>query len=320
LPRVVVEPALAGLRLDQFLARALGATSVHAARRLIAAGEVCIDGRVVAKKGDRVATGQIVSLAGAGARENADQDAGLVVPDPAVVLPVLFADADLVAVNKPAGVPSHPLRPGERGTAANGLCALWPECARASVDPREAGLGHRLDRDTSGVLLAARNRAAWEALRAAIGDPACEKTYLALVAGAPPARGQFDGAIGRRGRRGARVAIDGGRRPLPAHTEWETLSLLDGGSALVRARLHAGRAHQVRAHLAAAGFAILGDPIYSDESAQAVARALNVEALRLHAESIRLRHPLTGAPLLVVAPPPVWAAGRAPSSSPSSSS
>ncbi|HEY2900562.1 MAG TPA: RluA family pseudouridine synthase [Polyangia bacterium] len=316
--RVVVELALAGLRLDQFLARALGVTSVHAARRLIAAGEVRVDGRVVAKKGDRVAAGQVVFVTGAGAGDNADGDADLVVPDPTVVLPVLFVDADLVAVNKPAGINAHPLRRGERGTAANGLCVLWPECARASIDPREAGLGHRLDRDTSGVLLAARNRAAWEALRGALSDPACEKTYLAQVAGAPPVRGQFDGAIGRHGRRGARVAIDGGRRPLPAHTEWETLSFLDDGSALVRARLHSGRAHQVRAHLSAAGFAILGDPIYSDQPTQALARVLNVTALRLHAESIRLRHPLTGASLLVVAPPPAWAAGGASSLAPSS--
>ena len=309
MPEFVVDAASTGSRLDQFLARVLGGTSVHAVRRLIGAGEVRVDGGRAAKKGDRVLAGQIVAVSGeeAGAGHRAAD--GWVTPDPAVALPVLFADAYLIAVNKPAGIPSHPLRRGERGTAANGLVAMFAECAGASADPREGGLAHRLDRDTSGVLLAARGRSAWQALRAALLAQACEKTYLAQVLGLPPARGQYDGAIGRIGRRGARVAIDSGRGPLPAHTEWEVLSAIAGPSALVRARLHAGRAHQVRAHLAAVGHPILGDAIYGDPRSRAVSEALGVTGLRLHAESIHLRHPITGADLLIAAPAPGWIAG-----------
>jgi 23S rRNA pseudouridine1911/1915/1917 synthase len=301
LPTFAVDASSAGLRLDQFLARVLGLASVHAARRLIAAGRVRVDDRRATKKGEHLAADQAVTV-------EVETAAPAVVPDPSVVLPVLFDDGVLIAVDKPAGIASHPLRPGERGTAANGIVALYPECAEASRDAREGGLGHRLDGDTSGVLLAARTRPAWEALRAALGDPDGEKTYVAHVFGAPAAQGEFAGAIGRVGRRGARVAVDGGRQPLAARTRWEVMAVGPGPSALVRARLHAGRAHQVRAHLAAAGHAILGDGLYADEGARAAARALGVDRLRLHAESVRLRHPITGAPLIIRAPLPAWAA------------
>jgi 23S rRNA pseudouridine1911/1915/1917 synthase len=303
--RFGVEGASVGMRVDQFLVRVGAAPSVQAARRLIAAGAVSVGGRTP-RKGDRVAAGQIVEVdagAAAGAGDN------VVADESTAVLDVVLVDGDLVAINKPAGVPSHPLHAGERGTVANALVARFPECATAGGDPREAGLGHRLDRDTSGVLLAARSRPVWERLRAALGSSDCEKTYLAEVwtpGGEPVADGSFDGAIGRRGRRGARVAIDKGRNPLPAHTDWQVLQRRDG-STLLRARLHTGRAHQVRAHLAAAGYPILGDALYGGDDARAWAAERGVRSLRLHAESVRLQHPVTGAPLFVVAPTPEWA-------------
>jgi 23S rRNA pseudouridine1911/1915/1917 synthase len=232
--------------------------------------------------------------AGAGAAPVA-ADAGLIVN-------VLYADEALVAIDKPAGIPSHPLRAGELGTAANAIVARFPECADASPDPREGGLVHRLDNDTSGVLVAARSRAAWTALRAALGEPTCEKTYLAEVAGDPEA-GASTAAIGRVGRRGGRVRLDGGRRPLPAHTTWRVVERR-GVTALLEVRLHAGRAHQVRAHLASAGLPIVGDATYGDASAAP-------GPLHLHAASIAFRHPLTGAPLLLDAPAPAWAMMRA---------
>ncbi|MEA2701267.1 MAG: rRNA synthase [Myxococcales bacterium] len=293
----------------------MGGASVHAARRLLTNGSVRVDGKAAHRKGERVAVGQTVEVETAAAAFPAEGE-GWVLPDPSVILPVLYQDADLVAVNKPAGVAAHPLRRDERGTAANGLVALFPECATASDDPREAGLGHRLDRETSGVLLAARRRLVWPRLRAALGHADCEKTYLAQVFGQPPEQGHFDGAIGRVGRHGARVSIDAGRNPLPAHTDWQRLADVDvdESTALVRARLHAGRAHQVRAHLAAAGLPIVGDPIYGNETSRAFSAGHGITGLRLHAESIRLRHPITDQTLVVTAPPPTWffsAGGRA---------
>src|SRR4029078_8496414 len=138
-----------------------------------------LDGRAThdVKKGIHLAAGQdvIVELAG-------NPPVG-VLPPPEVPLEVLFCDAQLVAVNKPAGIPSHPLRTGEKGTLANALVARFPECAGAADDPGEAGLGHRLDNGTSGVLLAARRHDVWLALRAALRDASCEKHYLAEVVG-----------------------------------------------------------------------------------------------------------------------------------------
>ncbi|HET6282587.1 MAG TPA: RluA family pseudouridine synthase [Polyangia bacterium] len=306
--RFRVDDARAGFRVDQFLVHAGAAASAQGARRLIAAGRVTLDGRKP-RKGDRVVAGQVAevevdSLAATGADDGVAPAA--VLPDPGLALELILVDSDLVGINKPAGVPSHPLQAGERGTAANALVARFPECATAGGDPREAGLGHRLDRDTSGVLLAARSRPVWQRLRASLGSPDCQKCYLAEVWGDPPDDGSFDGAIGRRGRRGGRVMIGKGRNPLPAHTDWQVLERR-AGSTLVRARLHAGRAHQVRAHLAAAGYPILGDALYGGDDVRAWSAERGITSLRLHAESVRVQHPVTGAPLFVVAPSPDWA-------------
>jgi 23S rRNA pseudouridine1911/1915/1917 synthase len=297
--RLRVDGESAG-RVDHALARALAGLTTGSARRLIEAGAVRVDGRV-ARKGDRVGPGQTLDVDDAAVSARA---AGIA-PDATVAVGWLYVDDDLVAVDKPAGVPSHPLRAGERGTAANALVARFPECVAASPDAREGGLGHRLDNDTSGVLLAARSRAAWEALRAALRGPTCEKTYLAEVVGAPPDAGAETAPIGRAGRRGARVRVGAGRQPLAARTDWQVVERR-GATTLVRARLHAGRAHQVRAHLAAAGFPIVGDAVYG-AGADASRPGAGGVTLRLHAHTLALRHPTTGAPLLIEAPPPPWA-------------
>jgi 23S rRNA pseudouridine1911/1915/1917 synthase len=295
--RVVVDEALAGSRIDHVVAEAVPGLGVAGARRLVAAGGARVAGRV-ARKGDRAVLGQTVDIddAAVGA---AGASVG-VEPDPTVAVGWLYVDDALVAIDKPAGVPSHPLRAGERGTAANALVARYPECAGASPDAREGGLGHRLDNETSGVLVAARSRAAWEGLRAALRAPTCHKTYLAEVVGSPPDAGAATAPIGRAGRRGGRVRVGGGRQPLAARTEWQVVERR-GATTLVKARLHAGRAHQVRAHLADAGFPLVGDAVYGTAG----------EGLRLHALDISLRHPVTGAQLFVKAPPPAWAILRA---------
>jgi 23S rRNA pseudouridine1911/1915/1917 synthase len=292
--RVRVDEAGAGGRVDHVVAEALSGLGVAGARRLVAAGGVRVDGRL-ARKGERVVAGQTLEIDDAVPLETA-ACAG-VEPDPSLVVAWLHVDEALVAIDKPAGVPSHPLRAGERGTAANAIAARFPECASASPDPREGGLAHRLDNETSGVLLAARAREDWDALRAALRAPTCSKTYLAEVVGAPPERGVETAPIGRAGRRGGRVRVGAGRAPLAARTEWEVVERR-ATTTLVRARLHAGRAHQVRAHLAAAGFPIVGDEVYGTGDGR---------RLRLHAHTISFVHPRTRAALLLEAPPPPWA-------------
>jgi 23S rRNA pseudouridine1911/1915/1917 synthase len=296
--RFRVEPERAGARVDQFVAAVVPGLSVAAARRLVEGGAVRVDGRV-GKKGARLSAGQSIEVDDQAKVAEASPDARRVTAEPAAPLALLLVDEMFVAIDKPAGVPSHPRAPGEGGTAANALVARFPECAGASPDPREGGLCHRLDTGTSGVLVAARSAEAWSALRAALSRADCEKTYLAEVVGVPPASGESNAAIGRVGRRGARVRVDGGRQPLPAHTSWEVIASR-GETTLVRVRLSKGRAHQVRAHLAAAGHPIVGDDLYG---AQGEASG----QLRLHAASIRFVHPRTNQPILIEAPAPGWA-------------
>ena len=181
-------------------------------------------------------------------------------PDPDTPLVELYADDALVAVDKPAGLATHPLRAGERGTLANALVARHPECALVADDPREGGFAHRLDTETSGVLLAARTRAAWQSLRRAFGDGAVAKEYLALVAGDPPPSGTIEVPLVHAGRR-VRVAGDRDLDRLAARTDFETLARGDG-VALVRARSSSGRMHQIRVHLAHRGHPLVGDALY----------------------------------------------------------
>jgi 23S rRNA pseudouridine1911/1915/1917 synthase len=297
--RFRVEPERAGARVDQFVAGAIPGLSVAAARRLLAVGAVRVDGRA-AKKGARLFPGQTVELDDASSA-GAAPDSRRIRPDPAISVSVLLLDEAFVAVDKPAGVPSHPQAAGETGTMANGLAARFPECAGASADPREGGLVHRLDTGTSGVLIAARSAAAWTSLRAALSQAGCEKTYLAEVVGAAANVGESNAPIGRVGRRGARVRVDGGgRNPLPAQTTWEAIERR-GETTLMRVRLTKGRTHQVRAHLAAAGHPIVGDDLYGDGHGE----------LRLHAATVRFTHPDGGRQILIEAPPPDWAKMRA---------
>ena len=312
--RFVVDGIASGMRLDHFVGRCVG-LSTAAARKLIDEGLIRIVGQATGAKGTRLTKGSVVEVA------PRPFSAPGVLPDATWAVVVVYEDDDLVAIDKPAGVPSHPLRPGERGTAANAIVARFPSCAGASPDPREGGLGHRLDTATSGVLIAARSPGVWTALRGALGADDCEKRYLCEVWGAPPDVGRIDVDIGRRGRRGRTVSIGGGRRPRSAETEWKVVARATR-TALLEARLHSGKPHQVRAHLASAGFPIVGDDRYGglEERASAAsapsASAVGDEPglapgtrLHLHASAVRFRHPVTGALLTIEAPPPPWATG-----------
>jgi 23S rRNA pseudouridine1911/1915/1917 synthase len=170
---------------------------------------------------------------------------------------ILHEDAHLVALGKPAGLPTHPLRPGETGTLANHLAALFEIPRDLGGPAREAGLVHRLDTLTSGLMVAARTAEAYASLRSQFREHLVEKAYLALVTGAPPDDLVVDAPIeSRRGRR--KVTLGRGQ---PAETGVTVLTRFTG-LALVEARTRHGRRHQVRAHLAQAGHPLLGDPLY----------------------------------------------------------
>jgi 23S rRNA pseudouridine1911/1915/1917 synthase len=300
--RFVADPP--ARRLDAAVA-AHFSVSAAAARRLIEAGLVRVNGRP-AKKGDLVSGGDLIEAEEAPLRP-ADLE---VVPEPGAPLVVLYEDRDILALEKPSGAPSHPLRAGERGTLANALVARYPECVSASTDPREGGLCHRLDAETSGVCLAARTRAAYEAARAAFSAHAVEKTYLAVVgSGVPDALSLSLPLAHAPGDRRRVVAVADPReaarlKAQAAETRAACLARA-GDLALVRAATRYGRMHQVRAHLAAAGAPLVGDALYGGRPGPALGRPFF-----LHAESISLAHPATGAPLSLSAPPPEALAAR----------
>ena len=272
-------------RIDKALARFYPAAGRRQLAQLFADGAVRVNGRR-ASKGDRVAIGDTVELT----REPVHGAALRPAPDPDVPLVVLAERSELVAVAKPAGVPSQPLRAGELGTMANAIAFRFPECVAIGDDPRDGGLVHRLDIGTSGVLIAARTPEAHRALRAAFGAGMVIKHYLAITDGRPVAR-ECDAPLAQRGKRAVVDLAEG----LPAYTEITVEHTLPG-HALVRCIARTGRMHQVRAHLAHVGAPLTGDALYGG------APLAGHDGFFLHAERIAL--PLGGEPLVVAAPVP----------------
>jgi 23S rRNA pseudouridine1911/1915/1917 synthase len=272
-------------RIDKALARHYPDAGRRQLAELFDAGDVRVRGKR-AKKGDRVAAGDIIELA----REPVTRDALRPVADASIALDVLIERAELVAIAKPAGMPSQPLRAGELGTVANALAARWPECALLGDDPRDGGLVHRLDIGTSGVLLAARTAEAYRALRDAFGAGAVAKQYLALVDHRPVSR-ECDAPLAQRGDHVAVDHTDG----LAAHTAF-TVERATDTHALVRCIAHSGRMHQVRAHLAHVGAPITGDARYGG------AALPGHDGFFLHAQ--RLEVTLAGEALAIEAPLP----------------
>ncbi|MDB4956581.1 MAG: pseudouridine synthase, RluA family [Myxococcales bacterium] len=282
--QVTVEPGDEG-RVDKALARHFPDAGRKQLAELFDEGVVRVKGKL-AKKGDRVAAGDIIVLS----RVPVSGEAMRALPDPAIVLDVLIERADFIAIAKPAGIPSQPLRAGELGTIANGVVARWPECAQLGDDSRDGGLVHRLDIGTSGVLVAARTEAAYRALREAFGKGLVEKEYLAITDGRPVSR-ECDAPLEQRGNH---VAVDN-TNGLAAHTIFEVDKATEA-HALVRCSAQTGRMHQVRAHLAHCGSPITGDTLYKGRP------LAGFEGFFLHASKIKF--PLAGETIEIAAPLP----------------
>lgn len=288
---LTVPEAGGGQRIDLFVKDALK-LSRAAVKALFDDGRVRVKGRIV-KKGVMVEPGQVVEV------ELPSLEKGAVA-DASIALEVLHEDASLVFVNKPSHMPSHPLRPGEVGTVANALIARYPEVAAASEDSREGGLCHRLDVETSGVLLAARTKEAWQKMREAFsrhGD--VDKRYWAAVSGPMADEGEIDLPLRHHPRHDDRVepAAEGGEGAREAKSEFKVLARA-GEYSLVEMRIFTGVLHQVRAHLAAIGAPLLGDELYGGRSVEGLDRFF------LHARSLAVKHPVNGETVTVQAPLP----------------
>jgi 23S rRNA pseudouridine1911/1915/1917 synthase len=285
--------ATAGLRLDRALADASG-LSRERVKALMDAGQVELGGQVTAQASAKAAAGTafVIRVPRPAPNKAEAQD---------IPLSVVFEDAHLIVIDKPAGLVVHPAAGNLDGTLVNALlhhCRGQLSGIGGVVRP---GIVHRIDKDTSGLLVVAKTDAAHEGLARQFADHSIHRAYHAVTAGVPvPAAGTVRGAIGRSGHDRKKMALveggpDGQGRGKHAVTHYKTLQVLNG-AALIECRLETGRTHQVRVHLASIGHALLGDPVYGRSPAQIkpVLARLQFRRQALHAAELGFLHPVTG--------------------------
>ena len=307
--RFTVAEKQAGTRLDRFLVEMIDGLSRSTARTIFKSREVRLNDRT-AKAGSRVRFGDIVEAR----LDRRILENWAPLPAPGDPLDIVHSDDWLAVLDKPAGIPCHPLMPDERSTLANALAARFPECPKASAlhggRAREAGLCHRLDAETSGLIVAARTPDAFTAMRTAFSSGRVTKVYLALVHGRPPAEGVVDAPlIQRKGtHKRVHVAQPGAVTPpgpkdrlLEARTEFRLLDQT-GDRAVLAVRIRTGRRQQIRAHLAHVETPLVGDTLYGDPPAPD-----GSVGFMLRAHEITLNHPSDGRRVTFTAPPhPDW--------------
>ena len=265
-------------RLDAFLASSLDGLTRSQATRLIESGEVAVNGRAVSKS---------YKLAGG-------EDIAVTLPEPEPVeavpqdipLDVVYEDADVIVVNKPSGMVVHPAPGHPDGTLVNALlyhCAGTLSGVGGALRP---GIVHRIDRDTSGLIIAAKNDAAHQYLSAQLADHTLARTYECIVVGKlREDRGTVDAPIARHPTDRKRMAVVAGGRE--AVTHWEVIARYPGYTH-VRCRLETGRTHQIRVHMAYIGHPILGDTVYGAKK-----EVPGLTGQCLHAVGLRFLHPRT---------------------------
>jgi 23S rRNA pseudouridine1911/1915/1917 synthase len=274
-------------RLDVVLAKRLTSRSV--AQRLIEAGAVKVNGEVAVRVSQRVKQGDLVIYQ----MPHPEQEA---LRGQAIDLNVLYEDEDVVVINKPKGMVVHPAPGASSGTLVHALLYRYGATLSSLGGKDRPGIAHRIDKDTSGVILVARNDFAHRHLAAQIKAHEAHRVYIALVHGRPPQKGRIEGPIGRHpGRRLEMAVVEGGK---PAVTHFSVIEEL-GEYSLLRVRLETGRTHQIRVHMAFAGYPVVGDPVYGHRQT----RLFN-NGQALHAWFLTFKHPRLETSMTCVAPLP----------------
>lgn len=288
---VTLTPAAGGLRADQFLAAALDGLTRSAAQKLLEEGRVLCQGKVL-KKNDRLKEGVPLTV---------------VIPDPEPVeivpqdipLDVVYEDEDVIVVNKPVGLVVHPAPGHPDGTLVNALLFHCGQSLSGINGQLRPGIVHRIDRDTSGLLIAAKNDLAHLSLAQQLQDHSLYRAYEAVVLGGfREEEGTISLPIARHPTDRKKMAVNhlNGR---PAVTHWKVLARYPGYTHL-QCRLETGRTHQIRVHMAAQGHPVLGDPVYGG----ARKGFPELAGQCLHARRLTFRHPRTGETLTVECPLP----------------
>ena len=292
---IVVEGTRDGERIDAVIA-AVSNLSRAAAQRLLDEGNVTLDGKVITKANHRVRVGDKVEVVAPAA-----EPVELVAE--AIPLVVLYEDADVIVIDKPAGLVVHPAAGHPRGTLVNALLHHCKDLGGIGGQLRP-GIVHRLDKDTSGVMVAAKTERAMAALTVAFAEKSTlVREYLGITAPAPSAPGGTLRTLHARhphDRKRFSSKVAAGKS---AVTHWQVIEKLRG-AALVRFRLETGRTHQIRVHAADHGWPLLGDPLYGKTPKPLAEVAVQLARQALHAELLAFDHPVTGEPLRFTAPPP----------------
>jgi 23S rRNA pseudouridine1911/1915/1917 synthase len=283
-----------GRRLDVALAARLPERSRSQIQQHVRDGDVAVDGRQ-RRPSWKLSVGVrvVASIAPTVVRS--------VDPEP-IPLDIAYSDDDVLVVRKPAGLVVHPTNSQTSGTLVNALLHHYPDIAGVGGDPERPGIVHRLDRDTTGLMMVARTDRAHAALQQQLRERTATRGYGVIVCGSPPDAGSIDAAIGRSTRQRTRYTV-GGDRQRDAVTHFEVSERFGEAFALLDVRLETGRTHQIRVHLSHIGHAVAGDSVYGAGAVRAVreapsaVRPLFTAADRqlLHAQRLAFVHPRTGA-------------------------
>ena len=287
---MILEASMDGERLDAFLSRSAEGLSRSAAQKLIADGNVLLNGRP-ARKNDRLRVGDSVELT---------------IPEPREVdiapkqmpLDIVYEDEDVAVINKPKGLVVHPAAGHQDDTLVNGLLYAMGDSLSGINGELRPGIVHRIDKDTSGLLAIAKNDLAHTVLASQLKDHSMARTYEAVVCGSVKEdRGTVDAPIGRHPTDRKKMCVTQ-RNSKNAVTHWEVVERFRGYTH-IRCRLETGRTHQIRVHMAYIGHPILGDTVYGHKKPE-----LGQDSQCLHAGALCFRHPRDGRPVMVFAPLP----------------
>jgi 23S rRNA pseudouridine1911/1915/1917 synthase len=277
----VVPSALSGERIDRVVAMITGVSRTRVTEWLEQGLVLCNDD-VITTRSRRVVEGDSVVI-------NVDPDLGPapLVAEPGIDIPIVYADDDVIVVNKPAGLVVHPGAGNATGTLVQAMLALYPEIASIG-EPERPGVVHRLDKDTSGLMLMARSAEGYSELSAMLSAHEVERTYLTLVWGIPEAgSGLIDAPIGRSTREPTKMVVSAQGRD--ARTRYTVLETFEAPvpCALVECRLETGRTHQIRVHMAAIGHGVVGDDRY-----RGVRSVIETPRIFLHSAALEFDHPV----------------------------
>ncbi|MDR3437938.1 RluA family pseudouridine synthase [Telmatospirillum sp.] len=288
----------AGLRLDKWLAETLPEISRSRLKVLIEEGHITLDGGVVTEASRKLKGGEscLVSV----------PDAQPALPEPeAIALQVVYEDDDLIVIDKPAGMVVHPAAGNQSATLVNALLHHCSLSLSGIGGVKRPGIVHRLDKDTSGLLVAAKTDAAHQALAKQFAVHSITRAYRAICWGVPmPRKGEIEGNIGRSptNRKKMAVVTHGGK---PALTRYQVIKTFGSTAALVECRLATGRTHQIRVHMTSIGHPLIGDPLYGRAAGRVKglpddlrAQLSDFPRQALHAFLLGFSHPTTGSQLL----------------------